>query len=70
MRPKLILLLLVSCGVIATSAYLMIKSGNTKATCQNCLKKEPAVKAPPVESGGSDEIFNASFNHFIVSNIK
>jgi hypothetical protein len=70
MRPKLILLLMVACGAIASSAYLIIKSSNTKPSCQNCQKKKPAVKAPPAESGGGDEMFNASFNHFIVSTVK
>lgn len=66
MRPKLILLLVLAFGAIASSAYIVIKSGNEKnVSCQKkCIEKKPPVTE---SSKGGDEIFNASFNHLIVS---
>ena len=66
MRPK-ITLLLIAFGVLALSAFILIKAENEKTTCQNkCNGKKSTAPEP---SGGADELMNASFNHFIVSAI-
>jgi hypothetical protein len=69
MRPKLVLLLVLALGAVASSAYIIMKRGNEKIACQKkCgCKKPPVVEQP---GGGGDDLFNASFNHLIVSTIK
>lgn len=64
MRPKLILLLIVASGALASSAYIVIKSQEKPISCQ---KKCNDKKRPVTESSrDGDEILNASFNHLIV----
>ena len=68
MRPRLFLLFVLASCAIASSAYILIKSEKEKITCQ----KKCADKKPPAtqNSGNGDDMFNASFNHLIVSTVK
>jgi len=67
MRPKLTFLLLIVFGVLASSAFILIKTEKQKTSCQNKCNDKKSIAPQP--SGGDDDLMNASFNHFIVSTI-
>ncbi len=67
MRPKLTLLLAIMIA-FASSAYVLVKSNRQNPICGKCIDKKKMT--PGDSSGGGNELYEGSFNHFIVSTIK
>lgn len=66
MRTKSTPLLVIVFIVMVSSTYLLIKSNHAKLSCQ----KRSRTKSSPAKSSGTDMLFDASFNHLIVSTLK
>jgi hypothetical protein len=66
MRPKLRLLTAIVLIVFASSAYIL-KNNNDRETCSGKCATRPT---PKDSSTGGGDMYEGSFNHFIVSTIR
>jgi hypothetical protein len=70
MRSRYAVVLLILAIAMATSAYILAKTKADHHTCEGkfdpCRSKTPAEPSP----GGGVDIYEVSYNHYIVSSFR
>jgi hypothetical protein len=70
MRSRYAVVLLILAIAMATSAYILAKTKAERHTCQGTCGSCPDKTPPDPSPGGGVDIYEVSYNHYIVSSFR